>query len=382
MIKPVVLTKYFRESIFVVINPIMAMAVSKRLLKTFLKFGILVCMAMPILGFADELTDRASIKKDVETQFWNGNFSQLEATADTFRNEQPRTSSGLWKLTLFYSGLSLALNTDERDKAYWAIAKKQADKWVKLYPKSATAHIAYAMMLSNHGWSFRGGGYADTVKPQDWAPFKKYTEEARRYLETHKAIAASDPKWYENMLNIAKLQSWPEARFKVLLHEALDRHPNFYQIYFVAIDYYAPKWGGSAKSIEEFAREAASRTRNDEGYGMYARVYWYASQTQYGDRLFSDSLVDWTTMKVGIDDVLKKYPDSWNINNFAWFACLSGDPLKTSELIKRMAEPPLMEAWGSMDNYKACKSWALSKNRTTSNARTKRELMRPDSNFL
>ena len=226
------------------------------------------------------------------------------------------------------------------------------------YPNSATAHLAYARMLLSHGWSFRGSGYANTVEPQNWKPFHDYVQQARVYLEKYKGVASSDPKWYELMAIIAYAQGWPEPDFSRLISEGLQREPLFYQTYFAAIDYYAPKWGGSSEAIERFAREALEKTRSAEGFAMYARIYWYASQTQFYDGLFSESLVDWTTMKKGIDDVLKKYPDSWNTNNFAKFACLSKDKAKTADLIARIEGPPLVAVWKTPSFFQQCKVWA------------------------
>jgi hypothetical protein len=48
------------------------------------------------------------------------------------------------------------------------------------------------------------------------------------------------------------------------------------------------------------------KTRAIEGRGMYARIYWYVSQMQFGERLFKDTSVAWLKMKRGIDDVLKR----------------------------------------------------------------------------
>ena len=161
------------------------------------------------------------------------------------------------------------------------------------------------------------------------------------------------------MAMVARQQSWPEAEFSKLINEGLERYPSFYQIYFSAIDYFSPKWGGNALSIERFAMDAVKRTQSTEGFGIYARVYWYASQTQYSEKLFSDSQVNWVTMKNGIDDVLKKFPDEWNIQNFAKFSCVAGDKAKTAELIQRSKAPPLLNAWSeSVSYYQQCKNWA------------------------
>jgi hypothetical protein len=317
-------------------------------------FGLL----LPHTAFCDELSERAAIRSEVVTLVGGEQFSKLEDLAARYRMSQSRTSSGIWQLTLFYSGVSSAFDSNRKEQEFRLNAERSAKQWVADFPNSATAHLGYARMLLNHGWSFRGSGYANTVEPQNWKPFHDYVQQARVYLETHKNVASTDPYWYELMAIIAYAQGWPEPEFSKLISEGLQREPLFYQTYFAAIDYYAPKWGGSAAAIEQFAREGLDQTRSIEGFAMYARIYWYASQTQYDDRLFSESLVDWTAMKNGIDDVLNKYPDSWNINNFAKFACLSKDKAKTAELIARITDAPLMAVWRTPSFFQQCKVWA------------------------
>jgi hypothetical protein len=320
---------------------------------------IVFCLLLSVRAFCDELSERAAIRSEVVTLIGGEQFSTLEALAARYRMSQSRTSSGIWQLTLFYSGVTSAFDSDRKEQDFWLKAERSAKKWVADYPNSATAHLAYAKMLLSHGWSFRGSGYANTVEPQNWKPFDDYVQQARVYLEKNKHVASNDPHWYELMAVVAYAQGWPESDFARLISEGLQREPLFYQTYFAAIDYYAPKWGGSAVAIEQFAREGLEHTRSTEGFAMYARIYWYASQTQFYDRLFSESLVDWTTMKKGIDDVLNKYPDSWNINNFAKFACLSKDKAKTAELMGRITDAPLGAVWGSSSFFQQCKVWAF-----------------------
>lgn len=319
--------------------------------------GMLVIF--PGLARCGELVDRQLIAEHFVTLFREEKFQQLEVEAYQYLSTQARTSSGLWKLTLLYSGSETTFSKQQKDRKFWDAAERRASKWISTRPASAMAHLVYATMLLNRGWSIRGVGYSESVRPEDWAPFRMHLDKARTHLEKHKAIASGDPFWYELMLDIATWQQWAEADFARLLDEALDRHPYFYQIYFAAIDYYVPKWGGNPKSIESFARASLARTKSVEGFGMYARIYWYASQTEYDDTLFSDSLVDWNTMKLGIDDVLKRYPDQWNLNNFAWFACLARDRPKTAELIGRLKGPLMTEVWVDAASFQDCRDWAL-----------------------
>lgn len=302
------------------------------------------------IASGNELAERAKIQFDVATMVRGERFAELEETAARYRTSRSRTSSGLWHLTLFYAGVKSAFDADRTEGP--------AQKWLAAFPGSSTAQLARAKALISMAWGARGGGYAGTVERKNWVVFDEHMERARVHLEAQKSIASRDPHWYELMSQIAYAQQWPEARFAAISSEGLTREPLFYQTYFAAIDYHAPKWGGSAAAIERFARDAVQRTKATEGFGMYARIYWYASQTQYGDRLFGESIVDWDTMKRGIDDVLKAYPDSWNTNNFARFACLSGDKAKAAQLIGRMPEGPMPSVWRPLTMFQHCKELA------------------------
>jgi hypothetical protein len=160
------------------------------------------------------------------------------------------------------------------------------------------------------------------------------------------------------MLLVAKDQSWSGTEFDSLLTEALQREPYYYQTYFVAIEYLLPKWHGSIGQIERFADNAVERTRQNEALSMYARIYWFASQTQFGKQLFKDSLAAWPKMKAGFDDIIARYPDPWNINNYAWFACLAGDRATTEALVRRVGAAPLHAVWKPIDLFDRCRRWA------------------------
>jgi hypothetical protein len=196
------------------------------------------------------------------------------------------------------------------------------------------------------------------VNPEAWAPFNKYIQMARDNLEEHKSIAVEDPRWYETMLTIARAQGWERDQFDLLVSEALDREPLFYQTYFLALEYLLPKWHGDILEIERFAQEAVKRTANEEGGGMCARIYWFASQTEFENKLFSSSVAVWPRMKAGFEDVIARYPDAWNVNNYAKFACLAQDKPKTRELLARIGSATVPEAWRPAPLLPRCTAWA------------------------
>ena len=318
-------------------------------------FVILLTTALQSL--AGELEDRHQIERHVASLFAGEKFDELEKLADEYRRTEARTSSGLWKLTIFYSGFRPDGNI--KDDKYWDELEAKVMRWVAQFPNSPTGHNVYASLMIERGWMHRGTSWAKNVKPEDWKPFEEQVSRARTHLMQRKEIASSDPRWYELMLDIARLQSWGHFRFNNILSEAIERYPGFYQIYFLAVDYYVPKWHGNRAEVEKFANLAVSKTKEREDNGMYARIYWYASQTQYTTKLFTDSAVDWKKMSVGIDDVLARYPDQWNINNFANFACLAKDRDKTAALIERMQGAPILRAWNNdISWFNQCKAWA------------------------
>lgn len=310
------------------------------------------------LASGEEVQERKSISESATAAIRKGDFAALERQATLYRTQQSRTSSGVWKLSVFHGGVNHYFFVGTYDEATWAEKEQTAKRWIEAYPKSPTARLAYAEWLSRRAWSHRGGGYANTVRSQDWAPFRAGIEAARKYLEDNKKLASLDPEWYVKMEALAKAQQWDDGRFQDLIDEAMTRYPAYYEIYFQAIEFYSPKWGGDATDIERFARMAMERTRASEGKGLYARIYWYASQSIYDEHLFDESLARWSTMRAGIDDVLKTYPDEWNLQNFAHFACLARDRDKALELIQRVHAPAYPMVWENEENFQRCKRWA------------------------
>jgi hypothetical protein len=306
-----------------------------------------------------ELAEGAEITKEVSTLLDSERFDELDSLADGYRSTKARTSSGLWKLAYFYGAFTEIFPRQYQSTGIWARLAEPVEHWIKHSPNSPAARLAYATMLINQAWGIRGMGYADTVEPQQWTPFFAKAEQARQYLEMVKPIASGDPNWYRAMIEVATMQGWDEAHYYALLHEALNREPLYYDTYFTAANRDLPKWYGDADKVEALAQEAVRRTRTSDGAGLYARIYWSASAGGFKDELFETSHVDWLEMKRGIDDVLSQYPDDWNLNHFAKFACLAGDYAKAAELIDRIKDKPLPSVWGPFFYMERCRLWAM-----------------------
>jgi len=328
-------------------------------MKIIATFVLAIGVLARLPAHATEMGDRAAIEAEVVAAFGGEDFARLDAMADELRRSKSRTSSGLWHLTLFYAGLDDAFHSYGASDESWTEVERSIERWARTNPNSPTAHVAYGMALMDHAWFFLGDRNADEVPPEAWAPLRQYTQRAHDYLLAHKAEASVDPRWYETMLIIARVQRWDEGPFRRLLDEALRKEPEFYQTYFVALDYLICKCHGDVTTVETFANEAVTMTRRTDGTAMYARIYWYALQSQFGNDIFRESRADWPKMRVAFEDMLRQYPDAWNTNYYARFACLARDRDTAKQLFARIGASPVAEAWDPPELFTRCRAWAM-----------------------
>ena len=153
------------------------------------------------------------------------------------------------------------------------------------------------------------------------------------------------------MLIIAKGEHWDRKEYDKLVEEAVSRYPYYYPIYFSALEYLLPKWHGSDDEVIRFIESTVERTKKSEGQVMYARMYWYAIDNVTDSSPYVRSPVIWAKIRSGMDEVLARYPDQWNINNFAKFACYAVDKEKGKELFNRIEGEPILSVWGDINYY-------------------------------
>ncbi len=328
--------------------------------------AIIFISFLPSVTFSDELATRKEIESNVKSLFMSEQFHELDFIAEQYRTEEERTSSGLWKLTIFYYGFNRFATENIKNEEYWEAINKIADKWIKESPNSPSALIAKGIILKQYAWKFRGVSFSNEVPIDAWKPFKENLRIAYKHMLDNKRIASNDPHWYELTARILTGLNVDGDTFEKLINQGIDKYPNYYQLYFASMDYYSPKWHGNDLKIEKFANSSAKRTQSTEGMGMYARIYWYAYKSQYGARLFIDSELDWEKMRKGFFDVIETYPDSWNIQNFAFFSCLAKDKETTWMLLNKMNGPVINRAWKKLEYYDYCR--AFSKPTTPKNA--------------
>lgn len=310
-------------------------------------------------GHQDEGDVRKSIDLQTAELWEKEDFARLDKISSEYRISKKRTPSGIWKLSVFYGSLEEQVDSDLDDPRWWEFMQNRARKWTTKFPTSPTAHLQYAQAILKQGWHARGTGFSRTVSDNGANVFKEKVGEARRYLERSKAIASIDPRWYELMINVATWQGWRESEVRALIEEAISKEPEFWQTYFSAAEYYSPYWRGDAKKLEQFASWAANRMGGAEGDSLYARIYWW-SAGRYFKGQFIGSNIDCARMMRGVDKLMEKYPDPWNINHFASFSVSCGDKMRARLLFKKIGNNPDMDAWSrSSKTFARSKAWAM-----------------------
>jgi hypothetical protein len=307
----------------------------------------------------DEINVRSGVQVQARVLFEQGKFADLNAMAREL-GKGGRTPAGTQKLRYFYEGLLAYAGyqtpslTATPNVKQWQMLFGRVQGWIKRAPSPA-AYIALAKFHQQFGWAWRGDGMADTVSDSAWAPYREQLKIAHDILMAHKAQAASDPEWYVTMEDMAREQGWGEAESQKLYDEALARFPDYDRIYFAIANRLQPKWGGSWEAVEKFADKAAGATKSRMGDMLYTRIY---EQTlDCGCEAFSDTQVDWPRMRGGFQQMLKRFPEPWNANRFAHFACQAQDRETAKAVLAKLSV--VTPAWeGGEGGYQQCKAWA------------------------
>ena len=283
-------------------------------------------------------------------------FDELDALDKRSRDPAAALSDGQPLRNAVFAGLagddivceSRTKSVDERKKELQIYRAKVA-AWRRSSPKAMTPLLLEAQFPKVDAWIVRGGEYASQVPPEAWPVFKRHLAEARKRLDALPNIVKEDPQWYETRLQVAQGESDDEA-FASTLARGLDKYPLYLPLYFQAMDSLDERWGGSPAQQAAFLEEAVKRTSPQLGQTMYARLQW----SNWSRDMFKTGAASWPRMKQGFEAIVKDYPDAWNLNNYAKFACLAQDPETLNKLLPRVQKKVTIEAWDEIGFYKWC----------------------------
>lgn len=278
--------------------------------------------------------------------------------------QRRRTPSGLWMSESFYLGVESALieSVPEQERARrWDWLEEQTLRWAREAPDSPLPRLMHGEILLDRAWEIRGSRYVAKTPPRVWKPFYAALDRTLKYLDDERAVASGAPEYYRLTLNTLRGSQSGGSPLEVL-DQGERAFPGYYPMYFEIYTTLLPKWSGSVAQIEAFAADAVRRTRASEGESMYARIYWFAAQGAYSKTLFWRTHASWERMRQGFEDIVQRYPDQWNLHNYARFACDAQDRDTLATLLPRLkvqANMTLLEsAWGSRKRFEECSQMA------------------------
>lgn len=312
-----------------------------------------------------ELALRAEVRQRVIDSLHKDDFAALEAMAKTYREQQSRTGSGVWKLALFYGAINESARAAGTEKDRWSVLAGKMRRWLDLYPSSPTPYVANGIVMKRYAWSLRPRRLVIDVSVRPEEIFVVAIEAAASFLDANRTIARRDPHFYVVRADLAAALALPSTEFVALIEEGLAWAPGYVPIMFSGMDYFAPERApdgrlGDGRPLEAFANMMQARAGGEAGLELYARLYWHAHATVYGKALFRDSNVDWRKMSAGMDVILARNPDTWNISNFTGLACLVGDRAKARALLDRLKTPAIPQVWETEADFATCRDWARS----------------------
>jgi hypothetical protein len=288
---------------------------------------------------------------EAQSAYGSGQFAKLDSLIETLSQPDQLTDDGMPRLQGVYDGLWNFIDAYQD----WQTELDKISEWRKEYPDSYGADLVEAIIWRAWAWHVRGDGTAETVTPEGWKLFRVKISSADEVLGRSKSRASESPLWYQLRLGIARDAAWDHQRYRTVFDEATQKFSWYVPFYLWAANYLSPQWGGSYEAVDALARRTTKIPLGVD-YSLYARVYWHLTCDECGQfGLFRDSRATWPRMKAGFEGLMRRYPKSkWNLNGFAYFACLADDASTYSVLRAQIGKDLIPDAWGSNHSMEVC----------------------------
>lgn len=312
-----------------------------------LPYIVLACLfACTVVSAAAQIDQSRPINRyaaKIALQLRAGDFEGLEALAASLRAKPQQLSDGQPALSGFYAGVAKCVEMrcgDERMAPKdWTAHEALLTQWAAKFPDSITVKTATAMYWKEYAWSAFGS-----------AIFTARADTARGLFAAIRNRNDKDAAWYDGMLSLAKLQGGAGESYEALYQEGVARFPGYLPLYFHKAGKLSPRWGGTEMAYAAFVDNVAAMTAYEMGDIMYTRLNW----SSWKPDMFIDGQADWPRMKLGFERLTRDYPDRWNFNAYAKFACLANDLGTLKEQLTKIGQEPALDLWGSRAYYVHC----------------------------
>lgn len=286
-------------------------------------------------------------------------YKSMDEMITSLRDNKIRTPSGLWVQSLYYAGIQQYIDDAAMEKGF-DVVEAEFSQWQDSTRDSDAARLAQSKLMIRRAWQYRGAGYASSVSDESFEKFHVQIAKAKKYLFENESISSRDPEWYVQTFNVLTAEKdSDEEKYRSYLDRAIKQYPEYYPIYFSAATFYLSKWHGDDEAFDMFAKSGEAVLSPDKAKALYARIYWAHACTRCGAGDVATWRDHWDELRLGFDQIIREYPDQWNINNYARIACSANDKDKTRELLQKIHGEPIADAWNDEQfNYEYCASWS------------------------
>ena len=323
---------------------------------------LLLAVALRSLAAApqiDEVQVRESIKARGQSLLLAGDLQGFETLADQYRMTQERTPAGVWKLWVLYKSIN-TLGPGGPTDPQWTLLEPQLQNWLDHNPSSTTATIVTAKTYYEHAWAYRGNGYSRQVGSGRRQSYETFIERAQAVLDAHSDVASVDPEWDTLRIAIAREQGADSSTILDMANRALARQAYYYPIHFATVNALLPQWGGSEELIQEYVQTAVRHSSAKEGTQAYAQIYFNVADKANAplDELNLTG-AKWPEMKQSLDELVRAYPDPFNIEMAREMDCFASDKSAYLALGHRVESLPPISWWDAPARRQACDDWAF-----------------------
>ncbi|MFJ8913394.1 DUF4034 domain-containing protein [Amycolatopsis sp. NPDC102389] len=157
-------------------------------------------------------------------------------------------------------------NWDRRNMVTGVLGEAAAkdDEWLRAWrkarPGDAGAALVNAESLVHVAWEVRSGLQAKHVTDEQFAAFFRVLERAEEAVREAAALAPEDPTPWATALAVGMGRQYDNDRYLEVWAEVVARDPLHHGAHSRALQYWCPKWSGSAELMWEFAETAAAKS--------------------------------------------------------------------------------------------------------------------------
>jgi len=327
---------------------------------------LILLSASVSIGSAQQKTSRLTItgsaheafEQEVRKQLVNNNYEWLESEAKKLRDSKERLPGGYWKLRVLYSTIEDIAKLQSTEEL-WQAHIARIERWVRQRPTSAMPRIILAEVLRKYGWKARGQGRANTVKPENWAPFNERHERTSKLLAEAAALEEKCPEWYVTALLAARVPIVDRDAFERLYEQAVAVEPYYYYLYQAKAGYLLPQWYGERGEWERFAEIAANQVGGEQGDIILFSIY--AEMLFYNDLDFMNSRQAIAPrVLAGFRAIDKLYGSSpQRLNEACLFSFFANENTAPAELMKRIGNAFDVNVWKDASTFNIFRQEAL-----------------------